>query len=84
MKFYEHIHKNLWLVQNREGLEMAAALVRGGGHFIAGSMLSCSKELKYPCGVFLNLRDYVVYVDEYITDTTMRETLRRLEQMRNV
>lgn len=83
---YSHIHKNLWMVGNRAGLQVAAQIVahQNGKEGMTVHIISNRMQLsdKYPCIVVLTQADTaMVEVISVITDTTLKHCLRELETL---
>jgi hypothetical protein len=83
---YKNIHKNLWLVEDREGLEQAAKIVAGqrGRDGLPVTIHSTRMQLsdKYPCVVVLIKVDVAaIEVISVITDTTLAHCLREIEAL---
>lgn len=83
---YSHIHKNLWLVGNRAGLQVAAQIVahQNGADKPTVTIHSTRMQIsdKYPCVVVLIQVDRAaVEVVSVITDTTLKHCLREMESL---
>lgn len=80
---YKNIHKNLWLVEDREGLEQAAKIVanqsRRDGLPVTIHSTRMQLSDKFPCVVVLIQVDIAaVEVVSVITDTTLNHCIREI------
>ena len=80
---YKNIHKNLWLVEDREGLEQAAKIVshqsRRDGLPVTIHSTRMQLADKYPCVIVLIQVDIAaVEVVSVLTDTTLSHCLREI------